>query len=263
MNLKDASVAPSTARQSWDAELYEARHSFVWRLGEGVVELLKPQPGERILDLGCGTGQLTKKIAERGAEVLGLDSSPAMVGQARQNYPELCFVLHDAAALNFENEFDAVFSNAALHWMLDAQAVIRGIARALRPGGRFVAEMGGKGNTQTVVHSIKHVLSKYHNGPLPASRHYYPSVSEYASVLETHGLEVRIAQLFDRATPLEGEAGMHTWITQFKRYYFEVLPKTLQRQALDEVVAELRASLHDEQGWHADYRRLRIQAVKI
>ncbi len=244
---------------SWDAELYEARHDFVWRLGEGVVELLAPRPGERILDLGCGTGQLTKKIAESGAHVLGLDSSPEMIGQARQNYPELRFVLQDAAHMQFDNEFDAVFSNAALHWMLDPAAVVRGIARALRPGGRFVLEMGGKGNIRVIVETIQRVVAKYRNGPLPALRQYYPSISEYSGILESHGLEVRMAQLFDRPTPLEGEAGMENWIKQFKLYYFENLPAA----ALSEAVSELRHELYTEQGWIADYRRLRVEAVKV
>jgi trans-aconitate 2-methyltransferase len=244
---------------SWDAELYEARHNFVWRFGEGVVEVLAPRAGERILDLGCGPGQLTKKIAESGAEVVGLDASPEMIGQARQNYPELRFVLEDGAKMRFENEFDAVFSNAALHWMLDPGAVVRGVARALRPGGRFVLEMGGKGNIRTIVEAIQRVTVRYRNGALPALRQYYPSVSEYSGILEAHGLEVRMAHLFDRPTPLEGENGMENWIKQFKFYYFEDLPGT----ALAETVAELRPELYTEQGWVADYRRLRVEAVKV
>jgi len=194
--------------RKWDAELYEARHSFVWRLGEGVVEFLNPQPGERILDLGCGTGQLTQKIADSGANVLGLDASPDMIGQARQNYPRLQFVLANAAALQFENEFDAVFSNAALHWMLDRAGVVAGVARALKKGGRFVAECGGNGNVRELEGAIETVAAKYHTGPIPEKRTYYPAVGEYAALLEAHGLEVTFAQLFDRPTPLEGEDGM-------------------------------------------------------
>ena len=242
---------------SWDTEVYEARHNFVWKMGEGVVELLAPQAGERILDLGCGPGQLTKKISESGAEVVGLDASPNMIGQARQNFPDLRFVLEDGASMTFENEFDAVFSNAALHWMLDPAAVVKGVARALRPGGRFVAEMGGKGNIRTIVAAIQRVVAQYR--PLPASRQYYPSVSEYSAILEAHGLEVRMAQLFDRPTPLEGEAGMEVWIKQFKDYYFQDLPAS----ALAEVVADLRPKLHTANGWCADYRRLRFVAVKL
>src|SRR3569833_32276 len=106
------------AKTSWDAELYEANHAFVWQLGQGVIDLLDPKPGERILDLGCGTGQLTKQIAERGADIIGVDASPDMIGQARQNFPGIQFSLQDAAEMAFNAEFDAVFSNAALHWML-------------------------------------------------------------------------------------------------------------------------------------------------
>ncbi|MGH9695017.1 MAG: class I SAM-dependent methyltransferase, partial [Bryobacteraceae bacterium] len=191
--------------KEWDAELYEARHGFVWRFGEGVVEFLNPQPGERILDVGCGTGQLTAKIAAAGADVVGVDASPAMIGQARQNYPQLRFALADAAALTYENEFDAVFSNAALHWMLDRAAVVAGIARALKQGGRMVAEFGGKGNIRILESAIEKVSAKYHGGEAPKKRTYFPALGEYSALLEAHGLEVRSAQLFDRPTPLEGE----------------------------------------------------------
>jgi trans-aconitate methyltransferase len=248
--------------KKWDAELYEARHGFVWRFGEGVVEFLNPQPGERILDLGCGTGQLTQKIAESGADVLGLDASADMIGQARQNYPRLQFVLADAAALKFENEFDAVFSNAALHWILDRAGVVAGIARVLKKGGRFVAEFGGKGNVRILERAIDKVAAKYHTGPIPEKRTYYPAVGEYAALLEEHGLEVRFAQLFDRPTPLEGEDGMANWVRQFKWYYFEGLPPGQQQDALRDLVEELRPALRNAEGWYADYRRLRISAVK-
>ena len=247
---------------AWDAELYEARHGFVWRLGEGVVEFLNPRAGERILDLGCGTGQLTQKIAESGADVVGLDASPDMIGQARQNYPRLRFMLADAAALQFENEFDAVFSNAALHWMLDPSGVVAGVARALKTGGRFVAEFGGNGNIRILVGAIEKVVAKYHGGQVPEKRTYFPAVGEYAALLEAHNLEVRFAQLFDRPTPLEGEDGMANWVRQFKWYYFEGLRPGHQEDALRDVIEELRPTLRNAEGWFADYRRLRISAVK-
>jgi trans-aconitate methyltransferase len=247
----------------WDPELYEARHGFVWKFGEGLVEFLNPQKGERILDLGCGPGQLTHKIAQLGAEVTGLDASPAMIGQARQNYPQLRFVLEDAVAMHFEQEFDAVFSNAALHWMLDAQGVIKAIAKALRKGGRLMAEMGGKGNIRHIERAIQAVLPRYYGDAVPARRTYFPSVSEYAGLLEADGLEVRMAQLFDRPTPLAGEDGMANWIKQFKWFYFEELPNPQREKALAEVVEELRPALRKADGWCADYRRLRIHAVKV
>jgi trans-aconitate methyltransferase len=247
---------------AWDAELYEARHGFVWELGAGLVDVLDPKPGERILDLGCGPGQLTNVIAGRGAAVVGLDSSPAMIGQARQNFPELSFVLEDAAAMKFEEPFDAVFSNAALHWMLDAEAVARAIARVLRRGGRFVAEMGGKGNIRIIVAAIEDTVARYAGGAVPAARTYFPALGEYSALLEGCGLEVRSAQLFERPTELEGADGMANWIRQFKWYYFEGLPAEQRKQALAETIADLRPTLCRDGQWIADYRRLRIVAAK-
>lgn len=255
-------IVKMAGKLTWDAELYEARHGFVWELGAGVVDLLDPKPGEHILDLGCGPGQLTNAIATRGANVVGLDSSPAMIGQARQNFPELSFVLEDAAQMDFDEPFDAVFSNAALHWMLDAEGVARAIARVLRRGGRFVAEMGGKGNIKTIVGAIEDTVACYAGGAIAPPRTYFPALGEYASLLEGCGLEVRSAQLFDRPTDLEGADGMANWIRQFKWYYFERLPAEQRKQALEETVDELRSTSYRDGHWIADYRRLRIVAVK-
>ncbi len=248
--------------QKWDAELYEARHSFVWQFGKGLVELLNPQPGERILDIGCGPGQLTAQIAESGAEVVGLDSSPAMIGQARQNFPKLSFVLENAATMTYAGEFDALFSNAALHWVLDAEAAARAMNRALRKGGRLVAEFGGRGNIQTIERAIVTTITRYLGDHLPASNNYFPSIAEYSVILEHAGFEVRFAQLYDRSTPLEGENGMADWIRQFKWFYFEALPAAQRSQALADVLEDLAPLLRNDKGWFADYRRLRVIAVK-
>ncbi len=231
------------ARPDWDPALYEGGHSFVWEYGAGLVSVLAPQPGERILDLGCGTGHLTAKIAEAGARVLGIDSSPAMIAQARRNYPRLKFALADAHRYRTDAPFDAVFSNAALHWMLDAEAVAESISLALRPGGRFVFEMGGRGNIATIDPVLDTQI-----------RNYYPSIGEYAVILESHGLEVLTAMLFDRPTPLEGgEHGLREWIATFR-------PDN--KRPMEEVEAELRPKLFREGRWVADYRRLRMTARK-
>ena len=252
-----------SAKQNWDAELYEARHSFVWQFGQGVLELLKPQPGEAILDLGCGTGQLTNEIAASGAKVTGLDASTEMIGQARQNYPGLRFMLSDAAAMPFEGEFDAIFSNAALHWMLEKERVASAMARALKPGGRLVAELGGTGNTRRIVEAWKAILPHYCDFLTLPSKTYFPSIREYSEVLENAGFEVRLAQLFHRPTPLEGEAGMENWQRQFGWYNFELVPAAQREQALREVVEYLRPHLYSGGKWSADYRRLRVVAVKV
>lgn len=247
----------------WDPELYEAKHSFVWQFGQDLVKLLEPTAGERILDLGCGTGNLTKRIAQTGAEVVGIDLSAEMIGQARRSYPALNFVLGSAATMEFSDEFDAVFSNAALHWMLDAEAVARGIARGLKPNGRFVAELGGKGNIAAIEGAIQDVLKEYLPSGLPAKRTHYPSMGEYVSLLERHGIETRFAQVFDRPTKLEGTNGMETWLRQFKWYYFEAVPNDQREEALADVIQHLRSTLWNGQGWIADYRRLRIRAIKL
>jgi len=164
--------------------------------------------------------------------------------------------------MEFEEEFDAIFSNAALHWMLNASAVGKSMFRALRKGGRVIAELGGKGNIRQIEAALETVLPRYLADRLPVRHTFFPSIGEYASVLEGCGLEVRSAVLFDRLTPLEGDSGMEQWLRQFASYYFETLPREQATQALLEVVEELRPSLFREGQWHADYRRLRINAVK-
>jgi trans-aconitate methyltransferase len=250
-------------RTSWDAELYEAQHAFVWQLGAGLIDILDPKRGERILDVGCGTGQLTNEIAERGADVLGVDASPEMIGQARQNYPRLRFSLQDAAAMSFNSEFDAVFSNAALHWMLDAAGVADSMARALRTSGRLVLEMGGRGNIRGIYEAVESAFREHSNAPLPPRPNYFPSVSEYTTVLETHGFEVRNAVLFDRPTPLEGEQGMAQWIKQFCAFYLNELPAQSRQSAVNRAVEQLRPHLYKQGQWTADYRRLRVSAIKL
>jgi trans-aconitate methyltransferase len=247
---------------SWDSSLYDDRHSFVWRAGASLVEMLHPEPGERILDLGCGTGHLTAKIAESGATVVGLDSSTSMIAQARQNFPALKFVLSDARSFRFDDPFDAVFSNSALHWIHDAEAVLSSVSAALRPRGRFVLEMGAKGNIGRIRQAIEDVLRE--TGRTPRSPWFFPSAGEYATLLEKCGFEVRMAQTFDRWPKLEHpERGLREWLEMFAGAYFDGVTAA-ERQSLERAIeGRLRPVLYRDGAWWADYRRLRVEGVKI
>lgn len=244
-----------TPRQSeWDPERYESSFSFVWNRGADLVALLDPKPGETVLDLGCGTGQLTHEIASRGAAVMGLDSSPAMVAQARINYPSLKFILGNGSDFSLAEPVDAVFSNAALHWMTKADAVAGSIRRALKPGGRFVAEFGGKRNVSTIIAAVTAEVRGV------ANPWYFPSIGEYASLVESHGFRVTYAFHFDRPTPLEGERGMRDWLDMFGGPLLATVPGTERNAVCARIVERLRPTLFRDGTWFADYVRLRIVA---
>lgn len=250
---------------AWDTSLYESKHGFVWQYGESLLELLSPQPGERILDLGCGTGQLTEKIAIAGADIVGIDSAPAMIEKAKQNYPQLQFSVADARNFQFSKPFDAVFSNAVMHWILEPEAVIRCIYKALKPGGRFVTEFGGKGNVKAIATSLIQVLKDLgYSSPQTANPWYFPSISEYTTQIERAGLEVNYAVLFDRPTPLEGgDAGIINWLQMFASRFLVELSEEQKTQVLERVEQQLKPTLYRDEKWWADYRRIRVVAVKI
>ena len=232
------------ATKDWDVERYEASHSYVWNYGRGVLDWLNAKPGERILDAGCGAGQLTFEIAASGATVLGVDSAPSMVAQARQNFPRLDFALADLTTFQTEQPFDAVFSNAVLHWIRPPQAAANRLAEALRPGGRLVVEFGGQGN----VARIQAALGE-HPGPW-----FFPSIAEYCTILETAGLEPVQAILFDRPTRVEGDVGLADWL----QMYLPALPPAVRERAVE----QLRPTMYADGAWTLDYRRLRIEARK-
>lgn len=247
--------------QKWDPALYTARASFVHRLAADLVDLLAPRAQERVLDLGCGTGELTSKIAASGAVVVGLDASPEMIEAARRRAPDLTFVEGDGQALPFSSEFDAVFSNAALHWMPRAGHVAAGVACSLRPGGRFVAEFGGKGCIGAVSGAVAAALRGRGQEPGAWLRWYFPDVAEYVGVLSAAGLEVKLAHLFERPTPVEGDEGLRAWL----RTFLPLLEDSLGGDWNDfarEVEQRCEPALRREGGWLLDYVRLRVVAVR-
>ena len=249
--------------KSWDAHLYDTGHSFVWKLGDDLVEILAPLSGERILDLGCGTGHLTAIIAKSGATAVGVDSAPGMINQAQRHYPYLRFDLANARHLPYHEEFDAVFSNAVLHWVRPPERVIAGIRRALKPGGRFVAEFGGRGNISLIMEAIHSALDQVHVRTPATSQQdfYFPDTEEYSSLLDNHGLSVTQASLFDRPTPLSGgPVGMRLWLDMFATGYIARLDADQRCEFVELVERKLRPRLYGGGQWTADYKRLRVVA---
>lgn len=246
----------------WNPSLYNQKHAYVFEYGRELIDLLNPQAGEHILDLGCGTGHLTNMIAARGAEIVGLDSSPAMIEAARRQYPELEFTVGDAREFSFPNPFDAVFSNATLHWISEAGEVARAISKALKTGGRFVAEFGGKGNVGRIVNALGAALEEV-GSKADFSSWYNPSLAEYASLLERHNLSVTFATLFERPTKLEdGEQGLRLWLEMFRGSFLASLGEATKAEVLNRIEEKLRPELFRAGDWYADYKRLRIVAVK-
>jgi ubiquinone/menaquinone biosynthesis C-methylase UbiE len=246
-------------QQTWDACLYAGNGRFVALLADSLVEALQPKAGERILDLGCGDGFLTRRLAESGATMVGVDSSPQMIAAAKER--GLDARLASGEALPFDSEFDAVFSNAALHWMNDQDAVLESVYRALKPGGRFVAECGGHGNIAAIRVALLAVLTPH---AIPAERidnNLFFTSAEYRARLESQGFLVEQITLTPRPTPLP--SGMADWLQTFRSSVFEQLPPSERPDAIEQIVRLLKPVLCDGEGnWTADYMRLRFVARK-
>jgi SAM-dependent methyltransferase len=241
---------------TWSPAEYLHNAGFVPALGAGVLARLAPKPGERILDLGCGDGTLTQQIADAGATVVGVDASAEMVAAARARGLDARQM--DATALRVEGEFDAVFSNAVLHWVHDADAAIAGVRRALKPGGRFVGEMGGHTNTAAIMTAVRAVLGRH--GISYGWPWYFPSPGEYRAKLEAGGFRVEDIVLFPRPTPLP--TGMEGWLRTFTKGLFVGIAEERRAAIESEIVELLRPALCDSAGqWTADYVRLQFIAV--
>jgi len=253
--MEDALPMP----QTWDPARYVANARFVAELGAPVVELLAPMPGERILDLGCGDGFLTKKLADLGCAVVGVDASAAQVEGARKL--GLDARVADAQRLGFDGEFDAVFSNATLHWMKDPDAAIDGVWRALKPVGRFVGECGGEGCVAIVRGGLERALSRRGIRIEDHNPWYFASASEYSARLRERGFAVESCEVFPRPTPLPKD--LRAWLETFAEDFMKPIAPAERGAFLDEVQEDLRPVLQGPDGkWTADYTRLRFKAVK-
>jgi len=255
--------------KKWDSSLYQEKHSYVWKYGEELLSLLNPQKGESILDVGCGTGELTAKIWEKTGNATGIDSSQHMIEKAKETFPPkdfpgLNFEVQSTTSLNFDKHFDKVFSNAALHWVTDAENAVKSIRQSINSGGLFVLEMGGHGNVQTILEALRWCLAKYKVDYKGSKNFFFPNISQYSTMLENNAFEVKEARLFDRMTALDdGANGLRNWIQQFAADDLTKLSNEQIEEVLTAIEDRCRKRLYFDDCWHADYRRLRIVAEAV
>jgi len=255
----------SNSDTNWNVDLYNNKHSFVHQYGEQLIKMLDPKPGDLILDLGCGAGQLTNKIAGFGAKVIGLDSSAEMIESAKNSFPELEFYKMDAADFRFKVPFDVIFSNAALHWVTDQEKAVQCLYENLIKSGRLVVEFGGRGNVDSIIQALTKALVQFgYEENAKISRWYFPSISEYTQLLEKQGFEVRFAQLYNRPTALDSvDSGIKDWIEMFGSHFFIGVDKFAKEKILDKVQKDVEDVCLRNGTWYADYRRIRVEAIKL
>ncbi|EDP71377.1 Cyclopropane-fatty-acyl-phospholipid synthase [Flavobacteriales bacterium ALC-1] len=248
----------------WDSKLYKNKHAFVFEYGESLVDVLDPKPEETILDLGCGTGELTYSISKKTLNIIGMDYSPEMIASAKVNFPEIQFFVKDAANFNFDIQFDSIFSNATLHWILDYKSCVKSMYHNLKPNGKLIIEFGGKDNVGLIVKTLRNHLKQY--GYIEQSQlkqWYFPSIGEYCQVLEKVGFRVTLAQHYDRPTELrENNNGIKDWLEMFAKNFFFNVNSSDKAKILDHIQEDLRPRLFSNGKWFADYKRLRIIAIK-
>lgn len=257
--MNDKAAAGGAA---WNAGLYDKSFGFIADYGVDLLDWLSPRAGERILDLGCGVGQLTADIVARGAEVIGLDADADMIARAKEKHPDIVFVCAEGEDFVLDRPVDAVFSNAALHWMKEPEPVIASVARALRPGGRFVAEMGAYKNVATIIEAMYQALEEQEvSRDAVLFPWYFPRTSSYVRLLEEGGFEVERLHYFGRPTPLDTcENGLADWITMFAQNFLDAAPAGGVARIIERTVELTRDDLCPDGRWVTDYTRLRFAA---
>lgn len=248
----------------WKPKLYNEKHSFVHNYGESLIELLDPKENERILDLGCGSGQLTFKINELVKETIGIDKSAEMVTDAKSKFPNIEFLVADASNFRFDKKFDSIFSNATLHWVKNYKNAIKCMYENLNPGGKIVLEFGGKGNVKTIVNELRNSLrTKGYKVQSDLDLWYFPSIGEYSTELESAGFRVLFAEHYDRPTELADEkSGIKDWISMFADNFFIGVEENHIEEIKNEVQESVKEKCLIDGKWFADYKRIRIVAIK-
>lgn len=246
----------------WDSALYRSVCSFVPENGKELVELLHPREGERILDLGCGTGQLTRLIAQSGADVTGIDPSRSMIEAARDEYPDLDFYEEDAFDHDPATPYDAVFSNAVLHWIEDHSSLLERVRELIVPGGRFAAEMGAKGNIRHIRRELHRALREAGYDPEALDPWTFPSEDEFHRLLDDSGFEIREMRTVDYHAVLNGDEGLHLWLAVFGQSLLMSLTESERRTLVRRVTERLRDTCFDGTNWNLHYHRLRFLAVR-
>lgn len=251
-------------KTGWNPELYNEKHAFVYNYGEALIDVLQPTKGEFILDIGCGSGQLTQRIFEKTGMAMGIDNSSDMIRDASLKFPDVRFEVRSADNFHFDDTFDAIFSNAALHWVTNYKAAIRCMYGSLKKGGRLALEFGGKGNVQTIVNQLRRSLKqKGYVEQSSIDNWYFPSIGEYTSALEAEGFRVLVAKHFDRPTELADEAtGIMDWLSMFAADFFKGVRPDHIEEIKEEVQDKLKDGCFINGKWMADYKRIQILALK-
>lgn len=248
----------------WDADRYTENFSFVHQYGNSVLELIDADQDSTILDLGCGNGALSKTLQDKGFAVKGIDASKELLDIARKNYPGIEFIQADATNFSLQEPVDVVFSNAVFHWIDKErqQDMLKCVYNALKENGQFVFEFGGCGNNQLIHGALAKIFSEYsYPYKMPF---YFPTISEYSTLLENAGFRVRYAILFDRPTELTGENGLKDWINMFVKTPFSIIETEQDKETIiDKVIEVLKNDLYIDNKWYADYVRIRIKAMRL
>ena len=248
----------------WKPEFYNKKHSFVYQYGESLIKLLDPKENQRILDLGCGSGQLTSKISEFAKETIGIDRSAEMIADAKSKFPEIEFQVMDASNFRFNEKFDSIFSNATLHWVKNHKNAIKCMYENLNPNGRIALEFGGKGNVQTIVNQLRNSLRiRSYVKQSELDLWYFPTIGEYSTELESAGFRVLFAEHYNRPTELADEnSGIKDWISMFGESFFIGVSESHIEEIKNEVQEKVKDQCLVNGKWFADYKRLRIVAIK-